>query len=73
MTVHYEPWRTGVGLDDVFWLWTSVLEPGWSMFNNGLGEDFVEFGSFNFEFASVGDFSGELKKFSYVVAGFGAS
>lgn len=69
--VNHEPRRTGVGLDDVFGLGASVFEAGGNMFDNGLGEDFIEFGSFDFLVASGVNLGGKFKKFGDVVTGGG--
>ncbi len=42
------------------------------MLDDGFAEDFIEFGSFDFEMASGIDFGGELEEFSNVLAGLGA-
>lgn len=68
-----KPRRTNVGLDNVFRLWASVFEAGRNMFDNGFAEDFVEFGSFDFEMARGVDFGSKFKKFGDVLAGFAAS
>ena len=70
-TVDDEPGRASVGLDDVFELRTGVFEAGGDVFDDGFTEDFVEFGSFEFEVTSCVDFSGEFEKFGDVLTGFG--
>lgn len=67
-----EPGRTDVGLDDVFWFRTGVLQAGGRMLDDGFGEDFIELGSFDFLMASDVDFGGKFEELCDIMAGFGA-
>lgn len=68
-----KPRRTGVGLDDVFRLWTSVFEASRGVFDDSLAKDFIKFGSFDFDVASSVNLCSEFKEFSNVLTGLRAS
>ena len=65
-----EPGRAGVGLDNVFWLRSGVFEPSRRMFDDGFAEDFVKFGSFEFEMTSSINFGSEFKEFGDILTSF---
>ncbi len=68
--MHDEPRWADVGLDHIFKLRASVFEAGRWMVNDGFGEDFVEFGGFDFLMTSGVNLGSEFKKFSDVLTGF---
>ena len=71
-TVDDKPRWADIGLDDIFELGTSIFETGWRMLDDGLTQDFVEFGGFDFEVASGIDFGSEFKKFGNILPSFAA-
>ncbi len=67
-----KPRWADIGLDNIFELGASIFETGWRMFDDGLIQDFVEFGGFDFEMASGIDFGSEFKKFGNILPSFAA-